>query len=74
MSAVLEGLAEAVGVGLENGLEAGAAGSLGLGGGAVVGHEGEAIGHVQNEAGAVHRRRRSVVCGRNAGEIDGQDG
>lgn len=73
MSAVLEGFAEAVSIGLEDGLEAGAAGSLRLGGGAVVGDEREAVGHVENEAGTVHRWRWGVMCGVNGVEIYSHD-
>lgn len=74
MSAVLEGLAEAVGIGFEDSFEASAAGSFWFGGGAVVGDEGETIGHVEDEARAVHCRCWSVVCGRDGGENDGEDG
>lgn len=69
MCTVLEGLAEAVSVGFEDSLETSTAGSFGLGRGTVVGDKGEAVGHVKDEAGAVHSRRWSVVSGGDSGEI-----
>lgn len=69
MSAVLEGFAKTVSVGLEDGLEAGTAGSLRLGGGAVVGNERETVGHVEDETRTVDRRGWGVICGGEGGEM-----
>lgn len=73
-SAALKGLTEASGVSLEHSLEANAATPFRLGDGAAVGDEGEAVGHGQDQAGAVHWRCWRVRWGRTLGIIDGPDG
>jgi len=63
LSAALESLAEARRSSFENRFQTGAACALWLGDGATVGDEGQAVGHGEDEVGAVHGGRWRVRGG-----------